>query len=47
MPGLGFIRAPRLRPQPLPERLSPQELAAHAHFLMLDVEGDVIWNWCA
>jgi len=44
-PGLGFIRVARLRPQPLPERVSREELEAHARFLAGDVEGDVIWNW--
>ena len=44
-PGLGFVRVSRSRPQPLVERISRQELDAHAHFLAGDVEGDVIWNW--
>ena len=46
-PELGFIRVSRLRPQPLPERLSQRELDVHASFVAGDIEGDAIWNWRA
>ncbi len=34
-----------LRPHPLSERLSPEEIAAHAQFVAKELQGDVIWNW--
>jgi DNA polymerase-3 subunit epsilon len=43
--GMGFIRVARPRPNPLPERILPQEREAHARFVAGDVQGDVVWNW--
>lgn len=34
-----------VRPQPLPERVTEGEIAAHARFIADELEGDVIWNW--
>ncbi|HEX5281467.1 MAG TPA: DNA polymerase III subunit epsilon [Micropepsaceae bacterium] len=34
-----------IRPQPMPERVSQGELAAHARFIAEELEADVIWNW--
>ncbi len=33
------------RAVPLPERLSSEEMAAHARFVAEEIEGDVVWNW--
>lgn len=33
-----------VRPQSLPERISAEEIAAHARFIAEELEGDVIWN---
>jgi DNA polymerase-3 subunit epsilon len=35
------------RAVPLPERITSQEIAAHARFLAQEIEGDVVWNWQA
>ena len=32
------------RPNPLPGRVTPEEMAAHLRFLAEEVEGDAIWN---
>jgi len=32
-------------PAPLPERITAEELAAHARFIAEQLEGDVVWNW--
>jgi DNA polymerase-3 subunit epsilon len=43
---LAAARAQRpKRPDPLPERLTPQEIAAHARFVAEDLQGDVVWTW--
>src|SRR5438270_10164303 len=34
-----------MRPAPLPERITAEELAAHARFIAEQLEGDVVWNW--
>ncbi len=34
-----------VRPEPLPARLTADEIAAHARFIAEELEGDVIWNW--
>jgi len=34
-----------MRPQPLPERITAEEQAAHARFVAEQLEGDVVWNW--
>ena len=34
-----------VRPQPLPERVTEDEITAHARFIAEELEGDVIWNW--
>lgn len=36
-----------VRPQPLPERITEGEIAAHARFIAEELEGDVIWNWAS
>lgn len=46
-PGLGFIRAARPRPQALPGRVTEAECEAHARFIAVNIEGDVIWNLAA
>ena len=43
--GMGFIRIARPRPQPLPPRLLPEEMSAHARFIAGELQGDVIWSW--
>ena len=45
--GMGIVRIARPRPQPLPERIAPEEREFHARFIAGDVEGDVIWGWAA
>ncbi len=40
----GRVERP-VRPHPLPERLSSQEIAAHSRFIAEELLGDVIWNW--
>lgn len=34
-----------VRPLPLPERVTEDEITAHARFIAEELEGDVIWNW--
>jgi DNA polymerase-3 subunit epsilon len=33
-----------MRPEPLPGRITAEELAAHARFIAEQLEGDVVWN---
>ncbi len=39
------IVVPRLRPEPLPPRLSAEEIAAHAAFISQELGTGAIWNW--
>jgi len=34
-----------MRPEPLPSRITAEELAAHARFIAEQLEGDVVWKW--
>lgn len=43
-PAADAARAPRMRPEPLPSRLSDAERAAHAAFVE-ELGGDAVWNW--
>jgi len=42
--GAGAAREARMRPAPLPERLSAGEREAHARFIAGGLEGDVLWR---
>jgi DNA polymerase III subunit epsilon len=42
--GLGAAGRARPRPHPLPERLTEEELKAHARFVAKELEGDAIWR---
>ena len=43
--GVDPVRIARVRPQTLPERLTPEEREAHARFVAGDLAGDAIWSW--
>ena len=43
---LSVARSERpIRPYPLASRITPEEVAAHTHFIADELEGDVVWNW--
>jgi DNA polymerase III subunit epsilon len=39
------IIVPRLRPEPLPPRLTAEEVAVHAAFIAAELGANPIWNW--
>jgi DNA polymerase-3 subunit epsilon len=39
------IVVPRLRPEPLPPRVTPEELAIHAAFVAAELGTNAVWNW--
>ena len=39
------IVVPRLRPEPLPPRISPDEIAAHAAFIAAELGAEPVWGW--
>jgi DNA polymerase-3 subunit epsilon len=42
---LSEIVVPRIRPEPLPPRISLDELAAHAAFVAGELGADAVWSW--
>jgi DNA polymerase-3 subunit epsilon len=43
--GIAAPRKSAMRPEPLPVRVTAEELAAHTRFVAEQLEGDVVWNW--
>ena len=43
VPATQVQRAPRL--QPLPVRITPDEIAAHEQFVAKEIGADAVWNW--
>jgi DNA polymerase-3 subunit epsilon len=39
------IVVPRLRPEPLPPRISAKELAVHAAFVAAELGAEAVWGW--
>jgi DNA polymerase-3 subunit epsilon len=39
------INVPRLRPEPLPPRITAEEIAIHAAFIAAELGANPIWNW--
>ena len=39
------IRIPRMRPEPLVPRLTPDEIAAHAAFIAAELGTEAVWAW--
>jgi DNA polymerase III subunit epsilon len=39
------IIVPRLRPEPLPPRITAEEIAVHAAFIAAELGANPIWNW--
>jgi DNA polymerase-3 subunit epsilon len=39
------IVVPRIRPEPLPPRITAAELATHAAFVASELGGDAVWGW--
>jgi hypothetical protein len=39
------IIVPRLRPEPLTPRITPEEIAAHAAFVAAELGAAAVWNW--
>jgi DNA polymerase-3 subunit epsilon len=39
------IIVPHVRPEPLPPRITPDEIAVHAAFVAAELGAAALWNW--